>query len=71
MFIEIRGNVYNMLKYSKVTRDLIEFGNQSNRILFWNHQVPVEYLDFLEDRVALDEAYDFIKTSTSTVTLVE
>ncbi len=70
MFIEIRGVVYNMFKYSKVVKESTLTGS-FNRLTFWNGQSPNDYIDFAEDIEALDTAYDFIKTSTSTVTLVE
>jgi len=65
MFIELKGDIYNLDKHSKITRYLMEFGAPSNQIQLWNGLTTQTYLEYGEDRAALDVDWEFIKTSAS------
>ena len=70
MFIELKGEIYNLYKHSKISRYLMEFGAPSDQILLWNGLTTQTYLDYGNDRAALDADWEFIKTTSSTATLV-
>lgn len=70
MFIELKGEIFNLYKHSRISRQLMEFGASSNQILIWNGLTTQAYLEYGEDRAALDVDWEFIKTTSSTATLV-
>lgn len=70
MFIELKGEIYNLHKHSRFSRDLMEFGTPTNRILLWNGLTTQTYLEYGEDRAALDADWAFIKATASVAELV-
>jgi hypothetical protein len=63
MFIELKGEIFNLGKHSKISRYLMEFGAPSNQIHLWNGLTTQTYLEYGADREALDADWDFIKQS--------
>ena len=70
MFIELKGEIYNLYKHSKISRELTEFGASNNRILLWNGLNTQTYLEYGGDRAALDVDWEFIKTTASVAVYV-
>lgn len=70
MFIELKGDIYNLYKHSKISKHLVEFGASSNQIQLWNGLTTQTYLEYGSDVEALNADWEFIKTTSSTATLV-
>ncbi len=70
MFIELKGEIYNLYKHSKISKYLVENGAPSNQILLWNGLTTQTYLEYGSDIDALNADWEFIKTTSSTATLV-
>ncbi len=70
MFIELKGEIYNLYKHSKISKALVENGSPTNQILLWNGLTTQTYLDYGYDVAALNADWEFIKTISSTATLV-
>lgn len=70
MFIELKGDIYNLYKHSKISKYLVENGAPSNQIQLWNGLTTQTYLEYGEDVAALNADWELIMTTSSAATLV-
>lgn len=64
MFVEINGTLYNLNRFSKVTKQLWDYGSNPEAIItLWDMASNVEVIHYGQDDTAMTAAFEEIRTA--------